>query len=163
MEQAARDNFPAFEILASRYVHRLHRSLQRLTGSADAAASLTEESLCAVFSRRKNLPSNSRSSVLFFATASRLLQSWLKAGLRSPLRPAGRFGADWDLDKRSHQVDLALASLEGSDREVLVFSLLEGIPFPDLAAILGRSQSDLRVQADAAYRQFRLALGERFF
>src|SRR3954464_1283286 len=72
MEAAAADSLPAFEDLAGRYTHRLLRFTERLTGDASAAESITEEALCSLFSRRKNLPPASRVSVLLYWTASKL-------------------------------------------------------------------------------------------
>jgi RNA polymerase sigma-70 factor (ECF subfamily) len=172
MGAASADNLPAFEDLAGRYTHRLLRFTERLTGDPSAAESITEETLCSLFTRRKNLPPGSRVSVLLYWTASKLSHQWLQL---HPLRrqetaPRGREGGrkgaaaeELELDHRSRRLNQAFRVLDDREREVLILTLFEGLPPQDAAAILNLQKEDLRLKTDTAYHKFRQELGEGFF
>src|SRR6185369_1197052 len=127
MGAASADNLPAFENLAERYTHRLLRYAERLTSSPSAAESIVEETLCNLFSRRKNLPAASKVSVLLYWTASKLAHQWLLQHPQrqdpAPLRRRTQGMEDLELDHRSGRLNQAFRVLDDREKEVLILTL----------------------------------------
>ena len=166
MAAAAADNLPAFENLAERYLQRILRFAGRLTGSAEAAERIAEETLGTAFQRRKALPPSTKVSVLMYWTASKLAHQWLARNPgRGPERQAGprRVAEDLDLDRRDERLDRAFGVLDDRDREILILTLFEGLTQADAATILNLPAEELRSRAESAYHAFRQELGESFF
>lgn len=99
---------------------------------------------------------------LMSVTRNKVIDRWRKASRRSAiaLRYSPRredlavFPPDWAEDPRREDVFKALDSLTPSDRSTLVLHYLDGVPAPELAAMLDISVSAMESRLRRARRRF---------
>ncbi len=162
LQALAGDSLEAFQDLMDRWQERLRRYFWRMTGWEFAADQLFEECMLKLFERRRDWDGSRRFSVQMMVLASRLCRQWLEANaLPAPApEPAGPAGAD--LESRRRHLQAALAATAPRQREILVLTLLEGMPFGQVSEILETDEETLKIELWQAYARFKRRLGDPF-
>jgi RNA polymerase sigma-70 factor (ECF subfamily) len=174
----------AFEELFARYRTRLFTYFRRSLGDPAQAEDLLQTLFLRVHRARGTYQPAAAFSTWIYTIARNLVrdaldkertetarrattcQSWPET-TEEPVAPAERIGSEHfspetlrqrqDIAARLQQ---ALLSLPLEQREVILLSKYEGLPFAELAAILGCSVTAAKVRAFRALKALRAALGD---
>lgn len=166
MTLAAAGNKPAFAVLVTRYLPRVTQFCQRFVGQV-AAQELAQEIFLEVWLRRDRYQSQGKFTVFLFVMArSRCLNRVRDEGRRDRREQATQddfLGAPSQLDvlleqERQRQVQAALLGLSVKLREAVLLRFDQGLDYPDVARILGCSESTTRSRVRLAMLALRDAI-----
>jgi RNA polymerase sigma-70 factor, ECF subfamily len=150
----------AFDDVYQRYREPIWRFLYRLCGRQDAAEDLFQETWLAAARNVHRLRENSELLPWLYAIARnkhrnairfRLVDQKRREGIvgeavTSPLEP----DVETDARRRAARVARAFASLPEAYREVLLLSVVEGLPTVDIGKILGLREDAVRKRLSRA-------------
>lgn len=165
----------AFEVLFGRYRDRVYGYFCRVFGDVEVAADLAQSTFFRVHRARKDYDRSRSFATWVFGIAANLGKDEWKRRARRP------GDVEWQaLESHSEAhapdnpeqtllagetamtVEAALAALPAGQREVIVLHKLEGLSFPEIAAVLGENVEALKSRAFRGYRELRRLLsGER--
>src|SRR5262249_3256486 len=170
LAQRVRDGDPAAEELFARlFGERIRVMMVARIGDGEAARDLTQEvmmaSWCAI--RREQLRNPERLAAFVHGVARNVVKNYFRTQAGKPaVQPlegeAERVAApraDPDPERRA-VVSAALARLSPDDRQVLILTLVEGLPPRDIAARLGLSAEVVRARKTRATRRIIDAVAE---
>lgn len=167
MTLAAAGNKPAFAVLVTRYLPRVTQFCLRFVGEAPSAQELAQEIFLEVWLRRERYRSQGKFTVFLFVMArSRCLNRVRDEGRRDRREQATQDdvpGAPSQLDvllekERQRQVQQALLGLSVKLREAVLLRFEQGLDYPDVARILGCSESTTRSRVRLAMLALRDAV-----
>jgi len=163
----------AFAVLVARYVKRLSNLCAKLVCDARVGEELAQESWLQVWAARGKYQPGGRFTVYLFTVARNRCRNhlrdgkrrarWLESDLAIDQLPDGAAPGQLDalLDaERRRRVSLAIATLPDTLREVVLFRFSEGLDYPDIARIVGRTESAIRSRVYLAMAQLREQLGQ---
>jgi RNA polymerase sigma-70 factor (ECF subfamily) len=164
----------AFDELFIRFKDRVYSYFARTLPEADGAAELLQQTFLQVHQARARYDASRPFATWLFSIAANLRKDELKRRGRSrdepgqeealAARPAPGPGPEALLlaAERVHHVEEALARLPDSQREVIVLHKLEGLSFPEIAAVLGEEVEAVKGRAFRGYRALRRLLDARW-
>lgn len=169
MALAAGGNKPAFAVLVNRYLPRVTKFCQRFVGQASMAQELAQEIFLEVWLRRDRYRSQGKFTVFLFVMArTRCLNRVRDEGRRDRREQVVQDdvpGAPSQLDvllekERQRRVQAALMGLSVKLREAVLLRFDQGLDYPDVARILGCSESTTRSRVRLAMLALRDAIAE---
>ena len=154
-----------FDVLFENHYSDLYRyALRRCDNPADAQ-DLVAETFLVAWRRRGELPQGNEARLWLFGTC-RLLRMNQRRSIRrrgrllERLRLTVRHSSPVpDADGIGPEVRAALASLDATDREVLLLAAWEELSAPEIAVVLEISPSAARKRLERARRRFRDVMG----
>lgn len=167
MTLAAAGNKPAFAVLVTRYLPRVTQFCLRFVGEASSAQELAQEIFLEIWLRRDRYRCQGKFTVFLFVMArSRCLNRVRDEGRRDRREQATQDdvpGAPSQLDvllekERQRQVQQALLGLSVKLREAVLLRFEQGLDYPDVARILGCSESTTRSRVRLAMLALRDAV-----
>jgi RNA polymerase sigma-70 factor (ECF subfamily) len=153
----------AFDTLFSRYAEALRSMLLRLTGDRMLAMDLTQATfLSVVRGRGRFIPGSSFKPWLYAIAMNALRDTQRRAGRELltehgavPERPYDAAFRDLGLEREVHA---ALEQLPAIQREAVVLHRFEGFSFGEIAAMVGLTESAVKVRAHRGYERLRVLL-----
>lgn len=155
----------AFERLAASRYPTVRRLAHAITGSVDAAETIAQDSMLRVFHALPGL----RDVNTFDAWLRRIVTNTAHshvaaeqrerdkaARLRSQMADEDAPGNDVSGRAESEAFGALVAGLRFEERTVLAFRLVDDLPFPDIARILGISESGAKMRYRRAIERVRL-------
>ena len=150
----------AFDDVYLRYREPIWRFLRRLCGRQDAAEDLFQETWLAAARNAHRLHEDSellpwlytiarnkhRNAIRFRILERRRCEMILREPIATPPEP----DAEADVRRRAAEVASAFASLPEASREVLLLSVIEGVPTGNVAKILGLREDAVRKRLSRA-------------
>jgi RNA polymerase sigma-70 factor (ECF subfamily) len=152
----------AFEAIYDGYRPRLFSFLARLSRRKDVADDLLEETWLRLIARARTLTDDVRLGPWLFTVARNLYVSWRRSRALDPSRtseldpawPSPDTGdSPFEAAVRSElegRVELALARLSSSDRELLLLTGVEGMTPSEVAEVCGLPPGTVRVRLHRA-------------
>lgn len=153
----------AFRVLFERYAERLYRVMRREVGDPEQARDLVQQTFVQLHRARLDYDPRRPARPWIFTIARNVKRDWYRRHIR---RPEGHAVDGDNLPEPSTQADqerrlagadvrTAVASLPAAQREVVQLHWFEGLPFPEVAEIVGASTSAVKVRAHRAYQRLR--------
>ena len=148
----------AFELLYDRYATAIYRFLRRLTRNPAAAEDLTQQTFMRIHEACGSFDPRWSFRTWAFTIARRLGLNWLKRStqaaehcnlpedLAGDPSPEGQALARLELER----VERALGRMPRSEVEVLLLRRFEGLPFAEIASILGCTPAAAKMRAHRA-------------
>jgi RNA polymerase sigma-70 factor (ECF subfamily) len=167
MALAAGGNKPAFAVLVSRYLPRVTKFCLRFVGELAAAQELAQEIFLEVWLRRDRYRSQGKFTVFLFVMARHRCLNRVRGEDRRDRREQvvqdDLAGVPSQLDallekERQRQVQTALMGLSTKLREAVLLRFDQGLDYPDVARILGCSESTTRSRVRLAMMALRDAI-----
>ncbi len=165
---AAAGSRPAFEVLVGRNLPKLTKFCARFVGRLSIAEELAQEILLEVWLRRSRYRSQGKFAVFLFTMARHRCLNRLRDDQRRHARDqnaqpdAVSVGAcppdqlDVLLEQeRQRRVQSALLALSPKLREAVLLRFNQGLDYPDVARILGCSESTTRSRVRLAMQRLR--------
>lgn len=160
IERARSGDRAAFAVLVGRYQHAIHRYLRHLTGDAEMALDLTQETFVHAY---RAIP-QTKPGLMFrpwlYRIATNLAHDHLRRQRRVtwlPLPSADRRTAydDADMVGERDLVARTLAQLRPEERAVLLACGLEGLSYQQAGIVLGGRAEAVRKRYQRAKERFR--------
>jgi len=156
----------AFRALFDRYAPRLLRVMQRQVRSESDARDLVQQTFLQLHRARHDFRQDSNLRPWLFTIALNLKREYFRRRGRRPEAPLlldGRSDPqtaahDPVREERARQVREAIAALPSAQREVIELHWLEGLPFQEVAQIVGASLTAVKVRAHRGYERLRTEL-----
>lgn len=158
----------AFAALVTRYAARLGNVCAKFVADARLGEELAQETWLQVWQARARYRPDGRFASYLFTVARNRCRNELRArslrrqqpGAAAPELPSD---APEHLDRlieaeRRRRVVAAMASLSPALREALVFRFVEELDYPEIARVIGRSESAVRSRVHDAVDKLRRAL-----
>jgi RNA polymerase sigma-70 factor (ECF subfamily) len=160
---------PAFGVLVARYMARVTKYCLRFVGQASAAEELAQEIFLELWARRARYRSQGKFVVFLFTLARHRCLNRLRQDSRQQRREqaeldgqasaSGACAAD-QLDvlleqERQRRLRSALLVLSPKLREAVLLRFDQGLDYPDVARILGCSESTTRSRIRLAMQRLR--------
>jgi RNA polymerase sigma-70 factor, ECF subfamily len=167
MALAAGGNKAAFAVLVNRYLPRVTKFCLRFVGKMSVAQELAQEIFLEVWLRRERYRSQGKFTVFLFVMArTRCLNRVRDEGRRDRREQVAQEdvpGAPSQLDvllekERQRRVQTALMGLSLKLREAVLLRFDQGLDYPDVARILGCSESTTRSRVRLAMLALRDAI-----
>ena len=181
MLQVRDDVQGAFEVLVTRYQHRLMGVLVHLVGRVEEAEDLTQEVFLRVYRARKGYKPRAKFSTWLFTIANNLALNHLRGKGRTPAPAAGAGGGGDDLSgsqairpieervpardgtpsSQMRQVELsevvrdALEGLGEDQKMAVLLNKFEDMSYADIADVMGRSEAAVKSLLARARNQLR--------
>lgn len=166
----------AFDELFARFQDRVHGFFVRTCRDEALAADLFQQTFLNVHRARTNYDPSRPFATWVFTIAANVRKDALKSISR---RAGGAAPADEkelaavrsetpgpdaaaEHSEQVRHLEEALASLPGSQREVIVLHKVEGLSFPEIAAALGEAVEAVKGRAFRGYRALRRVLDARW-
>ena len=156
----------AFRELFDRYAPILRRVLTRSLDLPEEANDLLQQTFLQLFRARADYQPGRALRPWLFTIALNLKRQYFRTRRRRPaaleLTPKNEptSSAPSALENvEAQQLRAALETLPAVQRDAIVLHWLEGLSFPEIAQILGVSESALKVRAHRGYAQLRALLG----
>jgi RNA polymerase sigma-70 factor (ECF subfamily) len=169
---AAGDSKAAFEVLVGRYLPRLTGYCARFVGRLSVAEELAQDIFLEIWMRRTRYRSQGKFVVFLFTMARHRCLNRLRGDKRRHLRDQnGQSEAAVPLEGPPDQLDalleqerqrrlrVALLGLSTKLREAVLLRFDQGLDYPDVARILGCSESTTRSRVRLAMQKLREDLG----
>lgn len=158
----------AFGRLFERYAPRLGRSLRRRVRNEADADELLQQTFLHLHRARHDFRSGTRLRPWLFTICRNLEREYFRRRMRRPEAPLTLDGradpreAPYDplVTERARQVREALAQLPRGQREVIELHWLEGLPFKEVALVVGASVTAVKVRAHRGYGRLRTSLAD---
>ena len=157
----------AFDVLFGRYASMIYAMVKRHLRDDDLAREYTQQTFFRLHGARKDFRTDGRLRPWLLTIAMNLVRGhWRKQKRRKHVdhdldleaAPAAEF-TDMELEERATLLHGALAKLPATQREVVELHWLQGLPYAEVASILGSSEGAVRVRAHRAYGRLRELLG----
>ena len=155
----------SFGVLVDRYQHEFAAFAKYMTGSAEEAADIVQESLVRAFKALRRCQDRANFKGWLFRIVSNQAKTHLKRRKRRSTEPLSEeIEAPQDLGSESEAADLrrrvhqALQQLPTDQREALVLKYVEGLSLPEMCRLLRASASALKMRL----LRGRSALREKF-
>jgi RNA polymerase sigma-70 factor (ECF subfamily) len=157
----------AFDQLVARYAPVLGRMMRRDIRRHQDADELVQDTFLHLHRAAADFREGARLRPWLVTIALNLKREYLRRqgrkpeapldldGRRDPVAPAARVAETHDARR---QVDLAMAGLTDTQREVIELHWFAGLSFPEVAAAVGASLSAVKVRAHRGYERMRAAL-----
>ena len=165
---AARLDETAFTALSHRLARPLRAYLRRLSGDAEAADDLLQETFYRFL--RADLPAgldDRQAAAYLYRTATRLVQDgWRRAALERRRREGEappRDEAPPPDGALARDVERALAALRPRDRALVWLAHVEGRDHREIGAVLGVQEASVKVMLHRARKRLAAALDRRGF
>jgi RNA polymerase sigma-70 factor, ECF subfamily len=181
MLAAAAGDLDAFEALLTRYEKRIINFAWRILGEMELARDVYQQTFLKIFEKRDQYRAEARFSTYAYAIAHRLCLNELRRAERRRTSSYdqtlaggdddGRSGIDhWHADdgpgpvepleeqERDQLLHAALSELPHIYREVVVLRIFDGLPFRDIAKVIGVNESTIKSRLRYALRQLDRAL-----
>lgn len=159
------DDEEAFEDLYDRYGSAIYRFLRRLIRDSVAAEDLTQQTFLRVHEARASFDPRRSFRTWIFTIARRLAINWLQhsaRNLESQLTDAPLASPSPEeqtlMGLELARVERALAELPTAEAEVLVLRKFEGMPFAEIATVLGCSVGAVKMRAHRGLLRLEAAL-----
>jgi RNA polymerase sigma-70 factor (ECF subfamily) len=169
LERIGRGDRAAFEAFYRRYYRPLFAYLLRLTGRPEAVEELVDDTLMVVWHRAADFAGRSRPSTWVFGIAYRKGLKELSRRQRDERRrvdaepePVELDGPDrrWGRRELAARVAEALERLPAEQRAVVVLTYYHGLPYPEIAEILGCPVGTVKTRMFHARRKLARLLPE---
>ncbi|WP_405146571.1 RNA polymerase sigma factor [Sphaerisporangium sp. NBC_01403] len=154
-----------FEALYLAHYRAVHRYALRRTDSADDVADVIAETFLIAWRRLDDIPQGEATVLWLYGTARRVLANHRRGesrrtALASRLRDELAAGQEAPLaDPRTDAVRTAFAALAPADREVLALACWEELSGPQIAKVLGCSDTAARLRLHRARKRLAKLLG----
>lgn len=169
VERVLTGEHSAFRTLVERYQQRLHRIVYRLVGNQDDAAEITQQAFLAAFSALGTYLPRYPFSPWLVRIGVNLSKDHLKAARSREITVSPEtFDSHLSAADSPEQVAVrreesaalsaALATLADADREILVLKDVEQLSFDEIAVVLKRPKTALKIRAFRARGRLRKAL-----
>jgi RNA polymerase sigma-70 factor, ECF subfamily len=166
----ARDHEPAaFRAIFDRYAPGVHRLLCDLLRDDTAADEATQEAFVRAFHRIDSIRDDRRLVPWLLAIARNVAFEHIRARGRSPFVPEEPEGEpisdatpEMSLQgqEAQHALDGALATLSPARRAALLLRVDQGLPYEEIAEVLGWSLAKVKVEIHRARQQLRGLLSD---
>lgn len=158
----------AFQELHARYGPKLLALMRRSLFRQDEAADLVQQTFLQLHRARKDFRQGALLRPWLYTIALNLKRKHFRTVKRRPTTPleVDVGGADAPPDRgleRSEDVERvreALGRLPAAQREVIELHWFEGLPFAEVASVVGISLSAAKVRAHRGYKRLREHLGD---
>lgn len=163
-----RGDAEAFRRLFERYAPRLQRALMRQVRSVEDANELVQQTFLQLHRARNDFREGTRLRPWLFTICMNLKREHFRRKARRPEAPLDTEGRDDPVQpaydplrtERCRQVREAMSGLPDAQREVIELHWFEGMPFAEVAAVVGASVTAVKVRAHRGYERLRAALGD---
>lgn len=160
MEEFCAGDAKAFDALFSRHAAPVRGFLGKLTGSAALADDLTQVTFLSVVRARGRFLRGARFKPWLYAIATNAARDHRRRNAKETVTDDGAVPdeavdaveRDFGLEK---QVRDALARLPDAQREAIVLHRFEGMGFSEIAAVVGLTESAVKVRAHRGYERLR--------
>jgi RNA polymerase sigma factor (sigma-70 family) len=160
MEAFCAGSEAAFEVLFARYAAPIRALVLRLTGDRPLATDLTQTTFLSVVRGRGRFIRGYRVKPWIYTIAMNALRDHKRRAKREVLTAEGAVPEvaydpaprDLGLERK---VQAALAQLPSAQREAVVLHQLEGFSFTEIAAMVGITESGVKVRAHRGYERLR--------
>lgn len=160
----------AFRVLFERYADRLYRVLRRQVPSEEDARELVQQTFLHLHRARNDFRSGMRLRPWLFTICLNLKREHFRRKMR---RPEAALVLDGHSDPQSpahdpvraewsRRVRSAIEGLPSTQREVIELHWLDGLPFAEVADIVGASVTAVKVRAHRGYERLREMLGDEW-
>lgn len=151
----------AFQELFGRYAPLLLGLFRRQGASQDDAQDLLQQTFLQLHRARLDYRPGARLRSWLFTIALNLRRELLRRTARRPttalgLEPAAKASTpDPEKKDEARRLQAALAALPAAQREVIELHWFQGLPFADVAEVVGASLSAVKVRAHRGYERLR--------
>ncbi len=155
----------AFDALFSRYAPRLRQMLHRRIHRADDVADLVQQTFLQLHRARADFREGAKLRPWLYTIALNLARQYFRRvgrrpetglGEHEPAEPDG--AGDPERPAVARELRVALAALPPTQREVIELHWFEGLPFKEVAQVVGASESAVKVRAHRGYEKLRTRL-----
>jgi RNA polymerase sigma-70 factor (ECF subfamily) len=168
MAAYCRGDEAAFRQLFDRYAPRLVRALMRQVNSREDAHELVQQTFLQLHRARHDFREGTPLRPWLFTICMNLKREYFR---RKGRRPEAPLELDGRIDpvasphdpvraERGRQLKRALQQLPDAQREVIELHWFEGLPFSEVAEVVGASVTAVKVRAHRGYERLRGVLGE---
>ena len=158
----------AFDTLFSRYAARLSRMLARQISRPADVSDLVQQTFLQLHRARRDFRPDARLRPWLYTIAVNLKRQYFRRRGRRPETGLGELdpaavGAFGNPERSSVGIELrdALAQLPEGQRQVIELHWFEGLPFKDVAAVVGAGESAVKVRAHRGYGRLRTLLAPK--
>lgn len=155
----------AFDALFSRYAPRLRQTLGRRINRGEDVADLVQQTFLQLHRARADFREGAKLRPWLYTIALNLARQYFRRKGRRPETGLGEFepperGQQGDPERPAVARELreALATLPEAQREVIELHWFEGLPFKEVAQVVGASESAVKVRAHRGYEKLRTRL-----
>jgi RNA polymerase sigma-70 factor (ECF subfamily) len=156
----------AFDTLFARYAPKLRQMLARRISRADDVADLVQQTFLQLHRARHDFRQDAKLRPWLYTIALNLARQYFRRRGRRPESGLGERELEAPVgegnpERRTQARELreALAELPPAQREVIELHWFEGLPFKEVAAVMGASESAVKVRAHRGYEKLRGRLG----
>ena len=158
----------AFAVLVTRYSDPLYRHALNMTGSADVAEDIVQQSFIKAYEHLGEV--RGRFDAWVFRIVANGCKDWLKNIRRTHTsyeeddQPSHLATPDEELDRSELRVDLdrALGQLSDSLREAFIMKHVEGRSYEEMAEMLGSTVGALKMRVHRAREALQAILEEKY-
>ncbi len=157
----------AFDALFSRYAPRLRSMLARRVSRTDDVGDLVQQTFLQLHRARRDFRADAKLRPWLYTIALNLSRQYFRRRGRRPEAALGEHepperGRQGDPERTAVAGELraALAELPAPQREVIELHWFEGLPFKEVAAVVGASESAVKVRAHRGYEKLRARLAD---
>jgi len=158
----------AFDALFARYAPRLRQMLARRIARADDVSDLVQQTFLQLHRARRDFRVDAKLRPWLYTIALNLARQHFRRRGRRPETGLGEQelperGGAGNPERSSVALELrrALAELPAAQREVIELHWFEGLPFKEVAQVVGAGESAVKVRAHRGYAKLRGILGDR--
>ena len=155
----------AFDALFSRYAPRLRQMLGRRISRPQDVADIVQQTFLQLHRARKDFRAGAKLRPWLYTIALNLARQYFRRRGRRPEAGLGEFdpperGGEGNPERTTVARELrdALTQLPAAQREVIELHWFEGLPFKEVAAVVGASESAVKVRAHRGYEKLRVRL-----
>lgn len=158
----------AFDALFTRYAPRLRQMLSRRINRADDVADLVQQTFLQLHRARADFREDAKLRPWLYTIALNLARQYFRRkGHRTETslgehEPPER-GREGDPERPAvaRELRVALDHLPAAQREVIELHWFSGLPFKEVAQVVGASESAVKVRAHRGYEKLRARLADR--
>ncbi len=169
MEAWRQGDQDAFRVLFTRWAPRLLGVVRRQVRSEDDARDIVQQTFLQLHRARHDYRSGTPLRPWLFTICLNLKREYFRRRARKPEAPLTLDGRsdpvqgahDPVLAERGRQLHAALASLPDTQRDVIELHWFQGLPFGEVAEVVGASVTAVKVRAHRGYERLRGLLSEQ--
>ena len=158
----------AFRRLFERYAAQLLRTVRRHVGSNDDANEIVQQTFLQLHRARADFRDGQLLRPWLFTICLNLRRDHFRRRGRRPETPLDLDGRrdpaveayDPVRQERIAQVKVAVEALPAAQREVIELHWFQGLPFQEIAEIVGASETAVKVRAHRGYERLRQSLDD---